>query len=128
MQLKYILHCMIHLHICWDPHYSFGSKVMADCHVTHCTSPNFLLGFNNAIYFCVHYKKDVSIDQLVPIVGVVAINNLCMCNKPCFHCCNLLLLARNAHGFGGLLHLPNMVQYELAACFFCCDGKTHFKF
>ena len=43
-------------------------------------------------------------EQVIPIIIIVATNDVQACGKHRFGCGNTLLLAGNAHGFGGLLH------------------------
>ncbi len=87
-----------------------SSKVMADCRITHCTSPHILVGLHTVyIVLCNFLTKKMFApllppEWLVPIVGMIATNNGQTCQNHCFGCGNALLMGLPAHGCGVLLH------------------------
>ena len=92
-----------------------GSKVMADCRVTHRTSPCFFVGLHIVPYYFVLLSCSTTtkmshllplLEWAIPIVSIVTTGNVQAYGKHCFGCHNTLMLAWNAHGFGGLLHWP----------------------
>ena len=106
-----------HAHMLGSLYLLFGSKVMADCCVTHHTPPCFFDGlmYLNCI-FCtakMMFPSLPSPGRVVPIVGNVETENGCTCGKLCFGYENLLLLMRPAHRYGVLLHLRRMVAPDL---------------
>ena len=112
-----------------------GSKVMADCHVTHHTSPCFfwwayiLYDILYSIILSCYTTKMMFLlfpppEWVVPIDGIIATDNGRICNVHRFACRNSLLLATPARGCGVLLCLKQTTAVnELAAYFVLCDGS-----
>ena len=104
-----------------------GSKVMADCRVTHHTSPCFF--WWAYILYDVLYGVILSCKQMfaplppperiVPIVGIIATNNGRTCQNHHFGCGNALLMSLPANSGGVLLHLKKLCTATLQLILFC---------
>ena len=107
------------------------SKVMTDFCVTHHTPPCFFGGVTYCrayctVLFCPATQQKMMfpllppLEQVVPIVGIVATSHRCTCVVYLFGCCNVLLLAWNERGFGRLLHWPRN-SIKLNTCSVLCN-------
>ena len=67
-------------------------------------------------------------EWFLPIDGIGATNNECMCDVHHIGCSIALLLARTLRWFSGLLHLLEMAQNDLVACFVLHDRRAHLRF
>ena len=63
--------------------------------------------------------------RVVPIVGIVVMNNCCTCERHRFGCGNLLLLARPACGGGVLLCLRRMPSPDKLAAYFVTWDRSN---
>ena len=109
---------------------SLGSKVMADCRVTHRTSLSFFgkLTYLPTIFWMMFPSSHQPPEQLVPGVGNIATNNGRMCGKYHYSCGNALLLVRWSHGSGVLLSLSGTAPEKLATCLFSVLGEHIYVF
>ena len=110
-----------------------GSKVMADCHISHYPSPSFFGGLTYCMTYCMAlFCPDIQ-QKLCYLcshhrngsIQLLALSQLMMtihaCDEHCFGCSNMLLLALNACSFGWLLHHREMVPDELTTCSVLCN-------
>ena len=109
------------------PVITIGSKVMADCCITHQISPrNFWWAYIHIIFLCTT-KWDASIDWLVQIVGIIATNNwhtckICTTSIVVTRCCCRGMHAALVECFiGQRWHRTNLQL-------FCCEGQTLYMF
>ena len=111
-----------------------GYKVMADCRVSHHTSPCFfwwayiLYDILYGIFMSCSTTKMMfpslpPPERVVPIVGIVATSNGRTCDVHRFGCGNALLMGLPAHGCGVLLRLKKTPSGDLAAHFVLSDGS-----
>ncbi len=111
------------------------SKVKADCHLSHYTSPHidvFLVGLHIMWKFFVFTTKMMfpsllSLGQIVPNVGNIATDNRWISGKHHFGCRNLLLLALTVRGFRRLLHLPRNGTEQTCGYFCSLWQESPFK-
>ena len=101
---------------------------MANCHITHCTSPCFFGRPSYLLRNFLHIKDEFASlpppGHFAPIVGIVATDNGRISKKHRFGCGNSLLLVRPARGCGVLLRLRRTSASEnFAACFVKQDGR-----
>ena len=97
---------------------------MADCCITHHTSPCF---FDRLTYVHGIFSMEKLFAALLPpehlllIDAIFATNNGCTCDVHHVGCSIVLLLARIFGSFGGFLRLLQTAQDDLAAHFVLCD-------
>ena len=95
-----------------------ASKVMLKLHITHHTSPCCFGGLTFCtVIFCLCWKNVCASlsppKWLVPIVGIVATNNKCICQNYHFGCGNALLMSLPANSCGVLLPLKKTLSVTL---------------